>query len=67
MKDTDEPKFDESAAAELITVSIKDGQILSRRQLEAQPVFDGMAVADEKIYVSTVDGRILCLGKRQER
>jgi outer membrane protein assembly factor BamB len=65
MEGADEPRFDENAPAELIAVDTKDGRTLSRRSIEAQPVFDGMAAADGKIYVSTVDGRIVCLGKRR--
>ena len=59
----DEPAFDENAAAELLAFDAEDGRTLSRCPLGAQPVFDGMAAAGGKLYVSTLDGEIVCLGK----
>jgi hypothetical protein len=29
----------------------------------AAPVFDGMAAAGGRLYLSTVDGAVVCLGK----
>jgi outer membrane protein assembly factor BamB len=39
-----------------------DGRLLARYSLDTIPVFDGMAAAGGRLYVSTVDGRVLCLG-----
>jgi len=38
-----------------------DGKPLARYSLDTIPVFDGMAAAADRLYVSTVDGRVLCL------
>jgi hypothetical protein len=46
----------------LLAVSTEGGEVLSRRDLESPPVFDGMAAAGGKLYVATMDGRVLCLG-----
>ncbi|UCD27788.1 MAG: PQQ-binding-like beta-propeller repeat protein, partial [Planctomycetota bacterium] len=46
--------------AYLWTVSAADGKKLNEYQLDALPVFDGMAAANERLYMSTTDGRVLC-------
>jgi hypothetical protein len=51
--------------AELWSVSTGDGSTLHRVDLEAMPVFDGMIAASGSLYMSTVDGRIVCLGGRR--
>ena len=38
-----------------------DGKLVARYALDTIPVFDGMAAAGGRLYVSTVDGRVLCL------
>jgi hypothetical protein len=48
---------------QLLAVSAKDGKLLRACQLGAMPTFDGMAAADGKLYLTTVDGKVLCLGK----
>jgi outer membrane protein assembly factor BamB len=35
------------------------GQVLDRRALDAVPVFDGLAAAGGRLYLTTVDGRVL--------
>lgn len=47
--------------AELWVMAKKDGKLLARYALDSAPVFDGLAVADGKVFVSTLDGRVLCL------
>jgi outer membrane protein assembly factor BamB len=49
----------------LVAVSAADGQRLAGYRLDSMPVFDGMAAANGKLYLSTVDGKILCLGAGQ--
>jgi outer membrane protein assembly factor BamB len=44
-------------------LSKTDGTILARYALDTVPVFDGMAAATGNVYVSTTDGRVLCIGK----
>jgi len=47
---------------QLLAVSAADGKLLAARELGAMPAFDGMAAAQGRLYVSTVDGRVICLG-----
>ncbi len=47
----------------LLAVSSTDGQILAQRSLDTAPVFDGMAAASGRLFLATLDGKILCLGR----
>jgi hypothetical protein len=47
----------------LWAVSKTDGKKLAGRRLESLPVFDGMAAAGGRLFLSTADGTVLCLGK----
>jgi outer membrane protein assembly factor BamB len=51
----------------LWAVSAKDGQTLSETPLDEIPVFAGMAAAAERLYMATVNGSLICLGKRTEK
>ncbi len=44
----------------LWAVSTSDGETLAKYQLESVPVFDGMAAANGRLYLSTKDGKVLC-------
>ena len=44
----------------LLAVSATDGETLAQYKLEAPPVWDGMAAAGGRLYLSTTDGRVLC-------
>ena len=46
----------------LLAVSTTDGKTIGRIQLDALPTWDGMAAARGRLYLSTTDGRVLCLG-----
>ena len=50
--------------AELRYFSKVDGRKLAQVELPAAPRWDGLAVADGRIYVTTEDGRVLCLGEK---
>lgn len=39
-----------------------DGSKLAEVALDAAPSWDGLAVADNKVLLSTVDGKVICLG-----
>lgn len=41
-----------------------DGKVLSVCELDSAPVFDGMIAADEKLFISMVNGTVVCLGRR---
>jgi hypothetical protein len=43
-----------------------DGSRLSQGKLDAVPVFDGLAAARGRLYVSTLDGRVTCLAGEGE-
>ena len=59
----EEPRFDDVASsAVLMAFAIEDGKELARYALDTQPVFDGMAAANSRLYISTVDGTVVCLG-----
>ncbi|MHC4253022.1 MAG: outer membrane protein assembly factor BamB family protein, partial [Planctomycetota bacterium] len=57
-----EPSFDGAGKALLMAFAAKDGAELSRLELDSQPVFDGLAAARGRLYVTTLDGRLICLG-----
>ncbi|MHC4403697.1 MAG: outer membrane protein assembly factor BamB family protein [Planctomycetota bacterium] len=65
--DLDEPG-DALAAVEgrkgalLWTIDAETGRKLAQRGLPSAPVFDGMAVAGGRLFISTMDGTIACLG-----
>ena len=44
----------------LLAVSARDGKTLAKYDLESPPVFDGMAAANGRLYLATMDGRIVC-------
>ncbi len=64
------PKDDPYAAFEgrrggrLWAVAVGDGSRLAEHELESPPVFDGMAAAGGRLYVSTKDGQLVCLDGR---
>jgi hypothetical protein len=47
---------------QMLAVSASDGKLLAAFELGAMPTFDGMAAARSKLYLTTVDGKVLCLG-----
>ncbi len=46
-------------------MSAGDGSKVSDCELPSPPVWDGMAAADGRFYVSSSDGRVTCLGASQ--
>ena len=58
----DEPTFDADSPAVLTAFRTEDGQELSHRKLKSQAVFDGLVAAYGKLFLSTVDGKVVCLG-----
>jgi hypothetical protein len=46
----------------LRAVSAADGKRLAERRLDSPPVFDGMIAANERLYIATRDGRVVCMG-----
>ena len=56
--------FEGRKGGRLWAFSASDGKQVAQRPLEAPPVWDGMAAAGGRVYLSTSDGKILCLGGR---
>ncbi|UCE49358.1 MAG: hypothetical protein JSW47_04285 [Phycisphaerales bacterium] len=56
--------YEGKKGASLWAVSTKDGSRLSEYRLDSPPVLDGMIAANGKWYISSMDGRVLCLKKR---
>jgi len=56
--------FEARKGAQVVAVSAKDGKKLSAIPLEYPPVFDGMIAANGRLYISTRDGQVLCMGKK---
>ncbi|MCD6304132.1 MAG: PQQ-binding-like beta-propeller repeat protein, partial [Planctomycetes bacterium] len=46
----------------LLAVSAKDGKEIARCKLDSPPVWEGLAVADGRVFLSTIDGHVVCLG-----
>ncbi len=42
-----------------------DGKVLSEFELDSAPVFDGMIAADKKLFISMIDGSVVCLEERK--
>ncbi len=55
--------FDGRLGAVLWAVSKEDGRKLAERKLDSPPVFDGMSAAAGRLYLSTQDGRVTCMGR----
>ena len=57
-----EAAFAGRRGAILLAVSAADGKHQAAYRLPSPPVFDGMAAAAGRLYLSTMDGKVLCLG-----
>ena len=53
--------FSGHAGGLLRAVSTETGEQISQMKINSIPVFDGMAAANSKLYISLVDGNIICL------
>ena len=60
-KDDPYGAFDGRMGATLWTVSVASGKKLTEHELDSPPVFDGMAAATGRVYLSTTDGAVECL------
>ena len=54
--------FEGSRGSRFLVIDNTNGRILSGAPLSSVPVFDGMAAAYGKIYLSMTDGSLRCLG-----
>jgi len=53
--------FEGAKGALLWAVSAATGEKVAERPLDAPPVFDGLIAANGRLYLSTTDGKVLCL------
>jgi outer membrane protein assembly factor BamB/SAM-dependent methyltransferase len=44
----------------LLVISATDGKTRAEFKFDGGPILDGIAVADERVYITTNDGRVLC-------
>lgn len=51
-------------AGELLAISTTDGTVLGKLALDRPPVFDGMAAAGRKLYLSLENGSLACLEEK---
>jgi outer membrane protein assembly factor BamB len=58
------PAFSGQDGATLCAISAAEGKTLSAYRLDALPVFDGLAAAQGRLYLTLQDGRLLCLSDR---
>ena len=67
---TNEPEaragFEGKKGVFLRIVSAADGRKISECELPAMPVFDGLAAANGRLYLATLDGRVLCLANQRQ-
>jgi outer membrane protein assembly factor BamB len=52
---------DKDSGSMLLAFSASDGAELARYPLHSPPVFDGMAAANGRLYLSLENGRLLCM------
>jgi len=56
--------FEGRSGGALWTVSAADGKTTARTKLDAPPVFDGLIAAGGRIYMVTVDGKVICYSNK---
>jgi outer membrane protein assembly factor BamB len=52
--------FQGKEGVRLLAISTADGKVQSETRLDSRPVFDGMATAEGRLFLPTVDGRLTC-------
>jgi hypothetical protein len=53
--------FSGQRGAKLMAVSTEDGKTLGELNLDALPVWDGLAAANGKLYLANINGEVVCL------
>jgi len=54
--------FEGRLGTELWTISAPDGKTIAKQKLNESPIFDGMIVADDQLYLCTKRGDVICMG-----
>ena len=62
--DAEDPmaSFEGRKGALLRAICSENGEKLVERKLGAPPVFDGLIAAGNRLFMCTVDGKVLCFG-----
>jgi hypothetical protein len=62
--DPDDPMaaFEGRKGSLLQVFSAKDGSLVKSHSLESAPAFDGLSAAHGRLYLATLDGKIICFG-----
>ena len=62
--DPEEPwaAYEGRRGGKLLVLSAAEGTQRAEHSLDAPPVLDGLVVAGGRLYVATVDGKVVCLG-----
>ena len=50
--------------AKLLTVNADTGEIKNTVQLDSLPSWDGLAGANRQLFLTTLDGKVMCFGKK---
>jgi len=59
--------FEGRLGGELYALSASDGTTLSKTPLDSPPIFDGLIAVGGQLLMSTRDGRVMCMGQRNDR
>ncbi len=55
--------LDGKKGGSLLAVNTAKGEVSSDVKLDSPPVWDGLAIAQGRLYVASVDGKVTCYGK----
>jgi outer membrane protein assembly factor BamB len=53
--------FEGRLGSRLRTISVSDGKTIETQEMDETPVFDGMIVAEDRLYICTEQGDIICM------
>jgi len=56
--------FEARKGAQLVAISAENGEKLAEYELESVPVWDGMAAANGRLYLTMKNGQVLCLAEK---
>ena len=55
--------FEGKRGVRLAAASTEDGELMASYEIDALPVFDGLAAANGRLYLAMADGSVTCFGK----
>ena len=56
--------FEGRKGGKLLAMKAANGKLIFERELESPPVFDGLIAANGKLFMTALDGSIVCYGKK---